>query len=202
VTELEAKFTAPGKAVLDEIAALDAVGTLAVVGRSEVEIVDRYFDTPKRELAAAHGSLRARTIDGAEWYTYKTRGEMRDGLARREEVEERSGGRDLTGWLYWLVDSGRASVFLPPDAFEPVLEIHNRRTILDLEDDAGGRIEVALDRARFKGPRGEHEDFEIELELRAGEEKALTEAAGWLRARFSLQPSEKGKYARALQTVG
>lgn len=199
--EIEAKLSVTDPSCADAILSLEQVGRLRVAGRREVEIVDRYLDTPERDLAASSGSLRIRLLDGEELYTYKI-GELVDGFARRTEVEEPSGGRDLIGWLYWLVDSGRANMEHPPDSFEPVLEIRNRRRILDLADDAGTEVELALDRVRFVGPRGEHEDMEIELELLSGSEEALREAVDWLREQYALQPGRKGKYERGLALVG
>jgi inorganic triphosphatase YgiF len=201
VPEIEAKLRAADAETLDRIVELETVGALHVTERLEREIVDRYYDTADRDLARVGGTLRVRSQDGEVLYTYKTPVES-GGLTRRQEIEEPAGDRDLTGWLYSLIDFGRAQIDYCPSDFAPVLEIHNRRTLLYLEDGEGTEVELALDRVRFSGARGETEEFEVELELKAGVEERLSEAAQWLCATHSLQQSAGTKYQRALAAVG
>jgi inorganic triphosphatase YgiF len=201
MSEIEAKFRPDDPALLEELVSLDMVGPFRVTGRRTVEQSDEYYDTPAREVMAAHASVRVRSVEGERLFTIKT-GAIRAGVSGREEVEEPAGDQDLRTWLARLSDTGRIQIPFSADALVPVLQIENRRTRLDLEDDQGTRIEMAIDRARFVGPRGEQEDQELELELKAGSEERLQEACDWLQSRYPLQPSTASKYHRALTTVG
>ncbi|MFN3650661.1 MAG: CYTH domain-containing protein [Armatimonadota bacterium] len=199
--EIEIKFAVPDPARLEELAALARVGPYSVVGRREVEQSDTYYDTPSREAAAAGGSVRERRRDGGTLYTLKGCPSS-DDVPRRDEVEEPADGRELREWVREVLASGRVSLRLEPDSLERVLEIRNRRTLLDLETDAGDAAEMALDRLTYVGPRGEAREREVELELKSGDPARLREAGRWLETERGLARSRTGKYRRALETVG
>lgn len=200
--EIEAKFRPADAAVLEQLAALQAVGSLRVSRVVAQRQSDVYFDTPARDLASAHASLRIREIDGRRLFTVKV-GRVSTIAPEREEVEEPGPpGTAPPAWLQQLRDTGRIVLEVDTSALIPVLEVHNLRTTLHTVGSAGEVLELALDRLTFRGPRGEVSEPEVELELKHGPTEALAEAAQWLTARFALVPSTAAKYQRALAAVG
>jgi inorganic triphosphatase YgiF len=202
--EIETKLLADEEACLDRILALPAIGGLRVISRAELDQSDVYFDTPERDLAASRGSLRIRTAGDARRFTLKS-GAVVDGRSVRTEIEEPAGSARLQDWVAALQASRGILPGLVPARLAPVLEIHNRRSLVELAGDGEVLIELAADRVRFAGPRGEIRELELELELKSGGERAeaeLAAAAGWLRERYSLQPAHEAKYERDLRRVG
>lgn len=199
--ETEAKFRIPDDSALQALLRLESVAAFHVTGRRTVDQSDLYYDTPSRQAAQQDASIRVRTLGAERLFTVKS-GAIRDGVSRREEIEEPADAGNVIEWLAALVESGRIRIAFSPGELEPVLEIRNRREILDLEGPDDTCIELAIDRVRFSGPRGERDDLELELELRSGSEDRLREACDHLRADFNLQPSTEGKYRRALALVG
>jgi inorganic triphosphatase YgiF len=81
----------------------------------------------------------------------------------------------------------------------PLLSLETERRLSDVGDSARTRFEMALDRTRFSGPKGETELLEVELESVDGDRSLLEEAAAELRRRFGLPPSGLSKFERALR---
>lgn len=201
MAEREAKFIIPNAEVAEALRDLGAVGYLRVRARKAVEQRDVYYDTSERTILNGGGSLRVRYSGTGKVYTLKT-GAVSGASTSREEIEEPADDRDLPAWLEKLRKDGRLPSFFPTQPPVPVLEIHNRREKLDLEDGKGAQIEMVVDTVRFTGPRGQAEALELELELQAGPESALDAAVSWLAERFVLPPSEKSKYQLAVSLVG
>ena len=198
--ETETKFRVPDAGCLRRLGELQAVGPFRVIGRRTVAQRDEYWDTPERSAAAAHVSVRLREVSGERLFTVKC-GAVVEGQARRVEIEEPAGEGELRGWLGALAAAGRVDLPFDPGRLEAVLEIRNRRSILELAA-PDARAALCLDEVLFRGPRGETGDREAELELEAGGEARLAEAAAWLRDRFALEPARESKYQRALAAVG
>src|SRR5687767_2825542 len=132
--EIEAKFSLGDPTCVEALLHLQQVGPLRVAGRRTVALTDVYYDTPGREVAAGHASVRERTADGVRLFTVKT-GAIVAGTSKRGEVEEPAGERELVPWLVSVAAAGRIHLPFAPEALEPVLRIHNRREVLDLEGD-------------------------------------------------------------------
>jgi inorganic triphosphatase YgiF len=62
--------------------------------------------------------------------------------------------------------------------------------------------EVALDESTFTGRRGEAQQRELELELKAGPPNHLREVAQALGMQFDLQPSARSKFSAGMERVG
>ena len=101
--EVEARFTAKGRAPLDRLAAVETLGP-AVLGRAAtVHEEDRYLDTPDGRLAAARWACRLRTRGG----------ETRVSLKGPPE-------HPTTGWLHRRPEvEGPATPALDPAAWPP-----------------------------------------------------------------------------------
>ena len=199
--EREAKFIIPSAETAEALHALSSIGKLRVHTRKSVEQRDVYYDTPDHAILSGGGSLRVRYSGTGKVYTLKV-GVVSGASTNREEIEEPAGDRDLPAWLELLRRDGRLPSFFPTHSPVPVLEIHNRREKMDLEDRTGAHVEMVLDQVRFSGPRGQAEARELELELLSGPETVLDEAVSWLAERFVLPPSEKSKYQLAMSLVG
>lgn len=197
--EIEAKLLLTDPSQAAALAGLERVGPVTVRERSHRSQVDTYYDTPGRHLHAAGGSIRVRRVGNEERFTVKE-GRVEGGFATRMEIEEKAEGRDLPGWLLSLVDSGRLVLNVAPELLEPVLEIRTERQVVLLEGPA--EVEMAVDCARYVGPGGEQEEWELELELLDGPEDVLREAVAALREQFELTPAAASKYQRGLDAVG
>ncbi len=199
--EVEAKFRVEDPACMEAVWRLEAAGDFRVAGRREVDQSDLYHDTPDRDVARQGGSLRIRTVDGRPVFTVKT-GPRRVGIAVRQEIEEPVDGRGIREWVRGLLTAGRLELDLDPDLLGPVLEIRNRRGVMDLAGPDETRVELVIDRVRFLGPRGEAEGAEVEVELKQGSEDRLRELCDWLQAQYPLAPFGVSKYHQALRLVG
>ncbi|MBM3457804.1 MAG: CYTH domain-containing protein [Armatimonadetes bacterium] len=205
--EVEAKFMVPSAVVLEELAALSAVGECRVLSRREVDQEDAYWDTPAGSLATLGASLRVRTLDGRATFTAKLPRQQSDGAWVRQEIEAPAEGRELPAWVESLRQAGSFPEGVRTETLRPVLRVRNRRTQVDLATPGGARLEMAADRAEFLGVSRTGGDWELELELAeapGGAAAALVEleqAAAWLRDRFGLIPSRKSKYQRALAAL-
>jgi len=206
--EIEAKFEIDDPAPL---LGLHRAPPLSVVERRRIEQSDTYFDTERGALRASGSSLRLRESDGHWTLTFKgARAAMSPAdrhVASRVEINERVDAGVAATILSGRRDAGRlaplqlATALAGDAALAPVARIHNDRMAIELEDDAGQRYELAVDRCR--GERladGRVIAFsEVELETREPDHEALVRAADALRvAAPGLRPSGQTKLARVL----
>src|SRR4051794_25014614 len=101
--EIEAKFCVPDEATLEALLRVERVGDFRLSGRRTIDQSDVYYDTPSRQAAAEHASVRVRTIGADRLFTVKS-GAVRSGVSTREEIEEPAGTGDLIAWLAALVE--------------------------------------------------------------------------------------------------
>ena len=178
VDEIELKFLCEPS----DVAALLAA---APVGVAETKhLVATYFDTPQGHLREAHISLRLRDSNGKVTQTLK-RG---DGFAR-EEHEAR-----ITGEALDLTMPALKAALKPAQrqALVPVFTVsvvRQQRTF----DFGGARIELALDQGEIAAGDLRSGLCELELELKAGDPRALFALARELCATAPLYLSFDGK---------
>jgi triphosphatase len=178
--EREIKLTLP-TSQHDEIAQ-DFTERTGKQGR-KITLTNVYFDTPDRALASAKSALRLRGAPDQWLQTYKTAGEAKDGLHSRHE---------------WALQEAAPEL---ADLFRTDFT----RVIWEVEHE-GAMIEAALDLGEVSAEvDGEHRSApisELELELKSGDEKALTTLAAEIRGAFLyLQAEDISKARRGYDLV-
>ncbi|WP_086973341.1 CYTH domain-containing protein [Caballeronia glebae] len=168
-----------------------------------IELANVYFDTPDCALAKAKSALRLRRTPAHWLQTYKTLGKSVAGLSNRQEWELPVEGEALEiDALLAACDNAAAREALERAAPELValFKTDFRRTLWDIERE-GSQIEVALDigeiTAEVDGTTRRGEISELELELKSGEESALSMLAAELRGAFpEIDPEDLSKAQR------
>ncbi|SAL84049.1 adenylate cyclase [Caballeronia arvi] len=168
-----------------------------------IELANVYFDTPECALAKAKSALRLRRTPDEWLQTYKTLGKTVGGLSNRHEWELPVAGEALEiDALLAACESDAARDALKraaPDLIA-LFKTDVRRIVWDIERE-GSQIEVALDlgeiTAEVDGKTRRAEISELELELKSGEESALSMLAAELRGAFpELVPEDLSKAQR------
>jgi triphosphatase len=173
-----------------------------------ITLTNVYFDTPERSLAKAKSALRLRGMPDHWLQTYKTAGASTDGLHNRHEWELPVAGEALEiGALLEACDDETARHALRVSApdLAPLFRTDFTRVIWDIEHE-GSTIEAALDLGEVTADvDGEHRSLpisELELELKSGDERALTTLAAELRGAFlCLQPEDISKAGRGYELI-
>lgn len=198
--EIEAKFRIDAGAAR-ALRQIEQLGDLQAGPLEEIEQQDTYWDAPSGELARSGIGLRVRRRGAETMFTLKW-GEQQEGLFRRQEIEEDAGDRDLHGWLYWLVDSGRADIPAAPDLLQPILTVSTRRGMIPLYGEQGAHLELCIDDVCFEREGRVASEHELELELISGDETDLHRAVEALHRLAPLQPATENKLQRGLRLTG
>ncbi len=166
-------------------------------------IENRYFDTPGLDLHRQGLELRLRRDGRRNLQTLKAALNTDAGLHRREEWEGALDGPAL--------DIPALAALLPPDAAATARLLHAfaargdlgvrvttryRRTAWLLQSVNGDKVELALDIGEIVAAERALPLCEVEIELVAGEARALFALAGALQADLPLRPESRGKAAR------
>ncbi|KND57404.1 Adenylate cyclase [Candidatus Paraburkholderia schumanniana] len=167
-----------------------------------IELANVYFDTLGCALAKAKSALRLRRMPDQWLQTYKTLGKSVAGLSNRHEWELPVQGEALEiDALLTACDNDAARAALEraaPDLIA-LFKTDVRRILWDIERE-GSQIEVALDgeiTAEVDGKTRRADISELELELKSGEESALSMLAAELRGAFpELVPEDLSKAQR------
>lgn len=201
--ELEYKFVCESIEALEQLARLDAVAGCRLSPAKTGEVRDVYFDTAAFALLKAGYGARVRHAGAERRLTVKgIGGSTEGGLHAREEIETRLTPvpeDDLAAARAALPESLRATV--GEAAIQELFTVQNVRIVREGRSRDGGRFELALDRATFRGPRGESSRCEVEVEAVSMSEAALREVAEALRQAFLLRPEPESKYHFGLRTV-
>lgn len=168
------------------------------------ELLNQYFDTPERELSAAHVALRLRRDGDVIIQTLKCRGQSVAGLSERKEFEWNLDKPkldlkklDATCWPEQLAG-------LDKKAIKPLFTTDFTREFAEI---AWGRgkarvvIEVALDQGFVIVGKRKEDICEVELELREGAPEALLELAAELSATLALMPCDISKAERGYRLL-
>ncbi|MCO7513115.1 CYTH domain-containing protein [Pseudomonas guariconensis] len=168
------------------------------------ELLNQYFDTPARDLAAARVALRLRRDGEVIIQTLKCRGQSVAGLSERNEYE-------------WYLDKVKLDLKKLDDSCWPAqLADLDKKTIKPLfttdftreyAEIAWGRgkakvvIEAALDQGFVIAGKRKEAISELELELREGAPEALLELAAELAASLPLMPCDISKAERGYRLL-
>ncbi|WP_250477122.1 MULTISPECIES: CYTH domain-containing protein [unclassified Caballeronia] len=168
-----------------------------------IELANVYFDTPDCALAKAKSALRLRRTPEQWLQTFKTLGKSVAGLSNRHEWELPVEGEALE--IDALIaacddDTAREALARAAPGLIALFKTDFRRIVWDIERE-GSQIEVALDvgqiTADVDGETRRADISELELELKSGEETALSMLAAELRGAFpELVPEDLSKAQR------
>ena len=201
--ELEAKMVVPDAAAFEKLAAADRLGTLAVrPGHWRLQ-QDTYLDTQGMRLREAGYACRLRHTGHRAFAQLKGLGGVVGGVHDREEIGHELDNPSIGALLRLPEPPGQFVRCVAGDERLVVLftVVTQRRASL-VVDGTHECFELALDRARFFGPRGERELLELELESLDGDRERLEHVAEALRHRYALTASELSKFERGLLWVG
>ena len=169
-----------------------------------IALANVYFDTPDLQLAKAKSALRLRRTPDQWLQTYKTVGQSTAGLHSRFEWEMPVAGEklDIDAMLTACGDEARAPTRLTNAAADLIALFRTdfARVFWDIEHD-GAKIEAALDlgdvSAEVDGDTRKAPISEVELELKSGDESALSTLSAELRGAFpDLEPDDISKAQR------
>ena len=207
--EIEAKLAAPSRDVLEQIAERREVASLRASPRPLEPLETSYLDTPDRALQRARVAVRIRRAPSGIELTVKRPGERDGHVHRRPEWTTTLAAVPELPW------PGNAELLAELGALDlrgglsPIVETLVRRRPVDLRDAAGKIVaELALDEVRFRKPseRGESAEsepsFEVEVELRDGDEAVLARVVETLCRDYPLEPARLSKLERALRWAG
>jgi inorganic triphosphatase YgiF len=168
-----------------------------------IALANVYFDTPSLTLANAKSALRLRRTPEQWLQTYKTMGQSKAGLHNRFEWEMPVAGEalEVDAILNACGDEHARDALreAAPDLIA-VFRTDFTRIYWDIEHE-GSKIEAALDlgevSAEVDGETRKTAISEIELELKSGDESALSTLSAELRGAFpDLEPDDVSKAER------
>jgi inorganic triphosphatase YgiF len=160
---------------------------------SPIDMETLYYDTPEGHMRRLRWTLRRRYENGVSVCTVKTPASG----GGRGEWEVRC--PDIRDAIPKLVDLGapKELLLLAGTPLQEVCAARFTRMAAALEI-PGATAELALDRGVLLGGGQELSFAEVEVELKAGSEAAVTAFADDLARRFRLEPEPKSKQQRAL----
>lgn len=190
--EIELKFTLqPGE--LRRVLAQPWLETLAEAPVTHQTIISTYYDTHKCLLRDKGISLRVRRIGNKRYQTIKA-SESSALFARKEWEMEISGdspdyARMQDTALQPLLNKTLQRML------KPVFETRVRREAVLIQTN-DGEVEVAVDRGKIKCGEASRPISEVELELKAGNPRAVYKTAARLARNLPLRYGEKTKPER------
>lgn len=152
-----------------------------------------YYDTPDGAMKARRWTLRRRMENGKAVCSLKTPGDF----IRRGEWEAEM--EDILAAIPALCKLGAPEELrhLAARGLAPVCGAAFIRLAAAVEV-PGGTVELALDQGVFQGGGQEVPFWEIEVELKSGEEQVALDFAAALAAEFALKPETRGKAEQAM----
>ncbi|MDV9033657.1 CYTH domain-containing protein [Pseudomonas sp. RAC1] len=168
------------------------------------ELLNQYFDTPERDLAAARVALRLRRDGEVIIQTLKCRGQSVAGLSERNEYEWHLDKvkldlkkLDATCWPEQLAELDKKTI-------KPLFTTDFTREYAEISWGRGKAkvvIEAALDQGFVIAGKRKEAICELELELREGAPQALLELAAELSASLPLMPCDISKAERGYRLM-
>ncbi|HPD15872.1 MAG TPA: CYTH domain-containing protein [Planctomycetota bacterium] len=201
--ELEAKLIVPDEGTFAALANAGRIGRLRVEPRGQRLQQDTYVDTRCLRLFRAGYACRLRHVEHRAFAALKGLGGAAGPLHEREEVELEIDNPSIGALLRMPEPPG--SLVRRIAAGEPVVPLFivvTWRRLAAVSDGPRECFEMALDRARFFGPRGELHLLEVELESLDGDRALLESAAADLRREHGLTASVLSKFERGLRWAG
>lgn len=200
-TEVELKYAAPNAAALEHV--LDALRStpprgVKLLGEVKtIQMQTRYFDTVDGSLSSRQWMLRLRRENSRTVACLKLPGQIRNGLAVRDEWECEA--ENLQDAAALLVAQG-APVALKELVTRGLRELCGatflrQAAVLQMAD--GSEAELALDVGELTGGAVRMPIYEMELELLRGSPEEAQKLAQALAREFGLEAAHKSKFARA-----
>lgn len=201
--EIEAKLIAPSAAELMQLPEhLRALGFLTTEPERQIAN-DHYLDTPDLDLFRAGWALRLRDTGARKFLTLKAMIPARDGIARRDEIEEEV---DWDGAADWSFDDqtleGRVKPLVGEKTLWLLFQMRQDRLQFHVATQEDLWVEASMDLIRWEGTNGTLEGFEAELEYQRGPEEALREMARALHERTGWEQADTSKFERGLVAAG
>ncbi|MGN0709373.1 MAG: inorganic triphosphatase [Anaerovoracaceae bacterium] len=201
--EIELKYLLRDQAQADEIMDSRFIYTLRVCGSEEIIPMKAvYFDTPSRAFEKAKIGFRIRK-EGSEYVaTVKEKGSSENGMHRRVEVnitlpedtDPEKASIELFKGTEVYDDLREASAGEPLESIV-VMEFTRRQAKLDTGLSVS---EISVDKGVMRAGGKEAPIMELEIELKKGDEKDMTNIGDVLSRMYSLKPENDSKLKRAL----
>jgi len=201
--EIEAKLEAPHHLALHQIpAALDAEG-LYVTDPGLVYLTDHYLDTEDLHLRRAGWAVRVRDLGTRRLVTLKSLRAAVDGIAKREEFEERAPDSLRTDWHFpGHTFGGRLKELVAEQPLRRLFIVKQTRNIYTVIGSDKLQLEVSTDTVTWQADEVEAKGYFVELELKEGSEDALRGLYLRMREALGWPAPGKSKYDRGLEVAG
>lgn len=188
-TEIELKLLVAPSAV----SALQRLPALQSAPHETFPLLNRYFDTPDRQLSQAGVALRLRFQKGQWLQTLKGRSASGSGGLHQRSEWEMPVSDEALEWQRLPAEALPAGLQI--DTVVPLFETNFKRHAwqVALGDSV---IEVVLDEGHVSAGERETPLCEVELELKSGSPEALFDLAETLAATVPLMPSDISKAER------
>lgn len=217
-TEIEAKFTVAGPALIHELAGRKrAVEGYRLTEAVTAEVQDVYLDTADYRLLRHGFQLRRRVVDGQGEITLKSRGVGSGvGIYHRLEIEEAFDGVCVLARVGELPDSivdTLAAFAGKHEELGIICTLDQTRQVRDVTAASPGRkatmpahlAQLSLDEIRIRQGQGEAilaRAYEVEIELAPDVDVAeLQVLADRFMGGYGLEPSTDSKLERALRII-
>lgn len=193
--ELEWKLAVPEAALLDRIAAWEALKPLQAEAFRHYEMRTSYYDTPDRLFARLHMTVRCRREN--EQAIVCVKAPLPEAEDPHEHGEWELAGADPEAAVPALISAGAPEALRRAGPLQVVCRaaFHRRAALLRFRD--GSVCELALDHGTLFGPTESTPLCELELELKSGAPAAAKALYERLIGEFGLAPQPLSKYARA-----
>jgi len=201
ILEQELKLVVTDDAVIN-LSALSLAHHIVDGEQVTSHLISTYFDTADLYLASQKVGLRMRQSDGIWLQTVKTSGQVQAGLHQREEWEHTLNGAE------WDLEKLKQTPLAPIienaaiwSKIGPVFTTDFERKTLQLGLEDGTQIELAYDRGRVIAGQLSQPIHEIELELKSGDVRHLSDLASLLQQQVALTPSDISKAKMGYQLI-
>ena len=205
--ETEFKFQVRSPQVFDQIRSLTQVAGYKLTDQKMILQRDTYFDTPTGLLSQQGISLRLREKQGQYLVAFKS---QINGTYVRREIETQiteSQAQDLFNGSFADIHADAIQAIVSnigAQTLAPVLHVENRREVWHINSESG-RIEICFDDVQYTPAAGGQcqfvTEYELELELKEGEDTFLQEIAQALSQQYELIPYSQSKYERGVMLL-
>ncbi len=183
--EFELKFIADA-AILEKVAADHG-------DFRQIQMETTYYDTPDSALSRRHIMLRRRMENGVSVCTVKT--PLADGGRGEWELEWQN--PDTMVMALCMAGAPGSLAELTGNGIVPVCGAKFTRLAKTVTGE-GWAVELALDQGILTGGGKERPLFELEVELKSGQDADAVAYARQLAKKYELQPQNQSKFRRAM----
>lgn len=203
--EIELKLVLPGPEAETAIVENMREKGFKVKELEPVRNIDIYLDTFDWSLLKKRLALRYRVSNGKAMYTIKGIGPIEDGIAKRTETEvPLEGPVDVPTEIPVREIRNLVEGIIFPRKLLEHIQVRTDRRPYRVISPEGAKIELAFDTSNFSlrglhKPRRTRKLYELEAELLAGPEAALSSLASLLSGTFGYPPSTASKLEVAIE---